>query len=84
MVNGNGWIKYLIGVAILVTGAVIIGSGTTTIANTVGQKVLEVQVSTNTGEIKEQKDAVSKIPVMAVQISEIKEDVGKILDKLDK
>ena len=85
MANGSGWAKpILIGVAIFVLGAVIVGSGTATIANTVARSGMEVQVSTLKDTVDEQKTNVAKIPVMAEQISDIIGDVGKILEKLDK
>ena len=47
MANGNGWVKpVLIGVAIFVLGAAIVGSGRNTIANTVDNAKQQVQVDT--------------------------------------
>ena len=83
--NGNGWVKpVLIGVAIFVLGAVIVGSGTTTIANTVARAGMEVQVNELKADVDEQKANVAKIPVMDERIKDIKEDVGKILNVLEK
>ena len=85
MANGNGWVRpVLIGVAIFVLGSVIIGSGTTTIANTVARRGIEVQLDTNTKEIVKQEAAVAKIPVMAEQIKDVKEDVTEVLRILRK
>ena len=85
MANGNGWVRpVLIGVAIFVLGSVIIGSGTTTIANTVARRGIEVQLNTNTKEIVKQEAAVAKIPVMAEQIKDVKEDVTEVLRILRK
>ncbi len=83
--SGNGLVKTLvIGVAVLVLAAVIIGSGTSTIANTIGRNVLEVEINTVKQRVDEQATNVAKIPVMDERIKDIKEDVGKILEALNK
>ena len=85
MANGNGWVRpVLIGVAIFVLGSVIVGSTSTTIANTVARRGIEVQLSTNTKEIVKQEAAVAKIPVMAEQIKDVKKDVTEVLRILRK
>ncbi|KKN92445.1 hypothetical protein LCGC14_0209360 [marine sediment metagenome] len=85
MVNGNGWVKpVLIGVAVLVLASAVIGSTTNTIANSIGRRGLEVEVSAIKEDVDEQKEAVRSIPVMASQIKDIKADVGKILEELRK
>jgi uncharacterized membrane-anchored protein YhcB (DUF1043 family) len=83
--TGNGWVKpVIVGVAIFVLGVVIVGSTTSTIANTVGRNVLQVEVKTLKEDVDEQKANVAKIPVMASQITDIKADVRLILEKLNK
>ena len=83
--NGNGWVKpIVIGVAVIVLATAIIGSASNTIRNSVNQRGIEVTVSTVKEDVDEQKKAVAEIPVMASQINDIKDDVGKILDKLNK
>ena len=83
--SGNGLVKTLVsGVAVLVLAAVIIGSGTSTIANTIGRNVLEVEINTVKQRVDEQATNVAKIPVMDERIKDIKEDVGKILEALNK
>ena len=85
MANGSGWAKpILIGVAIFVLGAVIVGSGTATIANTVAQGRTEVTVSTLKEDVDENSKKTDGIDVMATQISSIQSDVKEILDKMDK
>ena len=85
MANGNGWVKpILIGVAIMVVGAAIVGSTSNTINNSINQRGLEVKLDGVKENLNEQKEAVKRIPVMAEQIKDIKDDVGKILEKLDK
>jgi Tfp pilus assembly protein PilO len=80
MANGNGYVRpILIGVAILVIGAAVIGSATTT----VNQRELVVTVATLKEDVDEQKVNVAKIPVMNERIKDIKEDVGKILRKME-
>ncbi len=83
--TGNGWVKpVIVGIAIFVLGAVIIGSGTSTIANTVGRNVLQVELQAVKERVDEQRASVAKIPVMDERIKDIKEDVGKILEALNK
>ncbi len=85
MANGNGWVKpVLVGVAVFVLGAAIVGSTSNTIANSIGRRGLEVEVHAIKEDVDEQKAAVRSIPVMASQIEDIKEDVGKILEELRK
>ena len=85
MANGNGWVKpILIGVAIMVVGAAIVGSTSNTINNSINQRGLEVKLDGVKENVNEQREAVKRIPVMAEQINDIKGDVGKILEKLDK
>ncbi len=83
--NGNGYFKsILIGVAILVLGAAIVGSASNTISNSLNQRGLQVEVVILKEDIAEQKANVAKIPVMDERIKDIKEDVGKILKALEK
>ncbi len=83
--TNNGWVKpVLIGVAIFVLGAVIVSSGSATFSNTVARRGTEVTVSALKVEVAENSKAVQGIDVMASQITDIKGDVRKILDKLDK
>ncbi len=83
--NGNGWVKpILIGIAVIVVASAIVGSASNTFSNSVTQRVLQVEVSALKEDVSEQKAAVQKIPVMDERIKDIKEDVGKILRKLEK
>ena len=85
MANGNGWLRpILIGIAIMVVGAAIVGSTSNSFNNSINQRGLEVKVEDLKEDVDEQKEAVKRIPVMAEQIKDIKNDVGKILDKLNK
>lgn len=85
MANGNGWLRpILIGIAIMVVGAAIVGSTSNSFNNSINQRGLEVKLDGVKENLNEQKEAVKRIPVMAEQIKDIKDDVGKILEKLDK
>jgi hypothetical protein len=87
MANGDGtnYLKpILIGVATLVLGAAIVGAASNSISNTVRHTALDVRVEVIEDDVKTQQQAVKDIPVMAEQIKDIKEDVGKILQKLEK
>jgi peptidoglycan hydrolase CwlO-like protein len=81
--NGYGK-QILVGVAVLVLAAVIIGSGGTTISNTLAQAATEVTVDQLKEDVAENSAITSGIDVMAEQISDIKDDVKKVLDKMDK
>ena len=82
--NGNGWVKpILIGVAIFVLGAVIVGSGTLTLANTVARAGTEVEISSLKEDVDENTKRTDGIDVMASQINDISEDVGKIREFLE-
>ncbi len=79
--SGSGWTRtILIGVAIVVISAAVIGSATTT----VNQRGLVVTVATLKEDVDEQKANVAKIPVMDERIKDIKDDVGLILRKMEK
>jgi hypothetical protein len=83
--NGNGYMKpVVIGVAVFVLGAVIVGAGGTSVKNTVVNHEQQVQIDTTKEDMAEQKAAVAKIPVMDERIKDIKEDVAKILEALKK
>jgi hypothetical protein len=83
--NGNGWLKpVIIGVAVLVLGAAIVGSASNTFSNSVTQRGLEVSLESVRKHVDEQRLAVAKIPVMDERIKDIKEDVKKILEALDR
>jgi NhaP-type Na+/H+ and K+/H+ antiporter len=83
--NGNGWLKQVgIGVAIVVVSAVIIGAGSNTIANSMILTKQEVKIEVIETHAENNTKRTESIDVMAEQIKDIKEDVGKILEKLDK
>jgi hypothetical protein len=83
--NGSGWVRPVgIGVAIIVLGAAILGSASNTILNSVNQRGTEVAVANLKEDVDENTVKTEGIDVMAEQISDIKEDVGKILEKLNK
>jgi hypothetical protein len=82
--NGNGYTKAIvIGVSILVLGAVVVSAGGGTIKNTIVNTAQQIEVDNLKADMQEQKAAIAKIPVMDVRIKDIKDDVGKILDKLE-
>ena len=84
MTNGNGWVKpILVGVAIAVLAAVIIGAGSNTVANSLSLSRQEVKVSTIETSVADNTKKTEGIDVMASQINDIKQDVGKILDKME-
>ncbi len=84
-INGNGLLKpILVGVAILVLAAVIIGSTSTTVANSIDQRGMQVELKAVKERVDAQSASVAKIPVMDERIKDIKEDVGKILEALNK
>jgi len=81
----NGWGKQiLVGVAILVLGAVIIGSGGATISNTVAQAGTQITVDQLKTDVAENSAITSGIDVMQKQVDTIEKNVGKILEKMDK
>ena len=83
--NGNGWLKpILIGVAILVLGAVIIGSTSSTYSNSMAIGIQSVQLAEVKDDVDEQKANVAKIPVMDERIKDIKDDVKKVLDWIER
>jgi hypothetical protein len=83
--NGNGWVRpIVVGISVLVLGAVIVGAGGGTIKNTIINTAQQVQVDALKEHVAEQRAAVAKIPVMDERIKGIQEDVGKILRKLEK
>ena len=83
--NGNGYTKaIMIGVSIIVLGAVVIGAGGGTIKNTIVNAAQQIDVDNLKAAMAEQKADIAKIPVMDERIKDIKEDVGKILDMLNK
>ncbi len=83
--NENGWLKpILVGVAILVLGAAVVGSAKNTFSNSLAIGKQEVKVGVLEAGVAEQRAAVSKIPVMDERIKVIQRDVRKILDKMDK
>ena len=83
--NGNGYTKAIVvGVAILVLGAVVVGAGGGTIKNTIVNSAQQIEVDNLKSDMAEQKADIAKIPVMDERIKDIKEDVGKILEMLNK
>jgi ABC-type lipoprotein release transport system permease subunit len=83
--NGNGYMKAIVvGVAVLVLGAVVVGAGGGTIKNTIINTAQQVEINQHKEDMAEQKADIAKIPVMDERIKDIKEDVGKILEKLNK
>ncbi len=83
--NGNGYTKAIVvGVAILVLGAVVVGAGGGTIKNTIVNSAQQIEVDNLKQDMAEQRADIAKIPVMDERIKDIKEDVGKILKKLNK
>ncbi len=83
--NGNGYTKAIaIGVSIFVLGAVVVGAGGGTIKNTIVNSAQQIEVDNLKQDMADQKAAVAKIPVMDERIKDIKEDVGKILEMLNK
>jgi hypothetical protein len=83
--NGNGWVRPVgIGVAILVLATAIIGSASNTILNSVNQRGTEVSVAAIKEDVDANTEKTEGIDVMAEQINDIKEDVGKILNALER
>ena len=83
--NGNGYTKpIVIGLSILVLGAVVVGAGGGTIKNTIVNSSQQIEVDNLKQDMAEQKADIAKIPVMDERIKDIKEDVGKILEMLNK
>jgi formiminotetrahydrofolate cyclodeaminase len=81
MVNGNGWVKpILVGVGIIVLSAAIIGSA----ATTVNLSNVQVTIEGIKEDVDENTERTQGIDVMASQINDIKEDVKKILEALNK
>jgi uncharacterized protein YoxC len=77
--NGNGWVKpLLIAVGAIVLSAAIIGSA----ATTVNLSKVQVTIETIKEDVDENTEKTQGIDVMASQINDIKEDVGKILEAL--
>jgi hypothetical protein len=78
--NGNGYLKpVMIGVGIIVLSAAILGSA----ATTVNQREMTVTLETVQEDVEANTEKTDGIDVMASQINDIKQDVGKILDKLE-
>lgn len=83
--NGNGYTKpIVIGVSIFILGAVVVGAGGGTIKNTIVNSSQQIEVDNLKQDMAEQKADIAKIPVMDERIKDIKEDVGKILEMLNK
>ena len=83
--NGNGYTKAIvIGVAIFVLGTVVVGSGGGTIKNTIVNSAQQIEVDNIKQDMAEQKADIAKIPVMDERIKDIKEDVGKILEIINR
>jgi hypothetical protein len=83
--SGNGMTKLIVvGVAIVVLGGVVLGAGGGTIKNTIVNTAQQIEVDNLKADMQEQKASVAKIPVMDERIKDIKDDVAKILDKLNK
>ena len=83
--NGSGWLKpIVIGLSVLVLGAVVVGAGGGTIKNTITNHEQQVQVDALKERVDEQRQSIAKIPVMDERIKGIQEDVRDILDALKK
>jgi hypothetical protein len=83
--NGNGWIKPIfVGVAVLVLATAIIGSASNTISNSINHRGLSVAVAEIHDDVDSNTEKTEGIDVMAEQISDIKDDVKKILEALNK
>ena len=83
--NGNGWVKpIVVGISVFVLAAVIVGAGGGTIKNTITNHEQQVQVDALKERVDEQRQSISKIPVMDERIKGIQEDVRDILDALKK
>jgi hypothetical protein len=83
--SGNGMTKLIVvGVAIVVLGGVVLGAGGGTIKNTIVNTAQQIEVDNLKADMQEQKASVAKIPVMDERIKDIKDDVRKILEKLNK
>jgi hypothetical protein len=83
--NGNGYVKPIgIGVAIILLATAVIGSASNTIRNSVNQRGTEVTVAIIKEDVESNTEKTEGIDVMAEQISDIKDDVKKILEKLNK
>ncbi len=83
--NGNGYTKAIVvGVSIFILGAVVVGAGGGTIKNTIVNSAQQIEVDNLKQNMAEQKADIAKIPVMDERIKDIKEDVGKILEMLNK
>jgi formiminotetrahydrofolate cyclodeaminase len=79
MANGNGWVKpVMVGVGIIVLSAAILGSA----ATTVNLNTVQVTLESIKEDVDENTEKTQGIDVMASQINDIKEDVGKILEAL--
>jgi formiminotetrahydrofolate cyclodeaminase len=77
--NGTGWVKpILVGVGIIVLSAAILGSA----ATTVNLSNVQVTIESIKEDVDENTERTQGIDVMASQINDIKEDVGKILEAL--
>jgi hypothetical protein len=82
--NGSGWVKPVgIGVAVIVLATAILGSASNTILNSVNQRGTEVAVANLKEDVDENTEKTQGIDVMASQINDIKEDVGKIREFLE-
>jgi hypothetical protein len=81
----NGYGKQIfIGVAIIVLGAVIIGAGSLTIANSMDLNTQTVKVEALEGHVADNTKKTDSIDVMQKQVDIIEKNVGKILDKLNR
>jgi hypothetical protein len=82
--NGNGYVKPIgIGVAIILLATAVIGSASNTIRNSVNQRGTEVTVATIKEDVESNTEKTEGIDVMAEQISDIKDDVKKILEAIE-
>ncbi len=83
--KGSGMTKLIVvGVAIVVLGAVVVGAGAGSINNTIVNNTQQIEVNALKADMAEQKVNVAKIPVMDERIKDIKDDVAKILRKMEK
>jgi len=81
--EGSTMKAVVVGVSIFVMGAAIVGAAGNTIANSMNQRTIQAVLREHEEDIKEQQQVTKSIDVMAEQIADIKEDVGKILKKLE-
>ena len=82
MANGNGsiWVTIGCGVAVLITAAAILGT-----ASTAGEQgKLKVRVTNIEADVDVNTKRTDSLDVMQKQVDIIEQNVGKILDKMDK